>query len=585
MVGRRQELVQRLLYVLTYFIRCSELLETHMLDSAEDEAIVMPGSLITTSLRKGEVEESDYVLVTVHKPSGDYLSQGAHGRQTEAEDSSYPSDNSLQSSTYTDTEVEHGAGDTPKEEDEDEEQEEEEDEEDEDEEDSSESQGSRSSVLQTGHSQGDNAVIRTAEAAEPGELRRESSSPLATETRLETVLRVGSASPREQVCVLDAETKGDLKLIVPSTPTTLTSSSPPTPVTIEGKHSGAEAGMDAGSGNQPTRMLATRPLEIPLEKKPPDKNLAAALPVPVIPGNTVTGPMALTLTDEEEPATKVTFLIGDSMSPESDTESRRRKMEEDIRKHKKHLKDKHPLHQQLLLHQQQQHHQGQHYQHQPQQLQGGADSKTSNTSASEDQTKQTKAAPALQRVSSKMPQWSRNCMDDFDEYFSLENPVETRTIDDLAKRQEASTTDSMHKDLLDPSGVSQPGELGGHSFQGAARSQGLGLCLGSGSGEIGSSRKGDTLLDVQRRCRCGSTDSSDTCCCRGCSAEQDKGLLLSVPVPQDGSSNSKEDQKRKVLPVNDWEIPRNESSDSALGDSESEETEDWQEEVLVPFPG
>lgn len=176
-------------------------------------------------------------------------------------------------------------------------------------------------------------------------------------------------------------------------------------------------------------------------------------------------------------------------------------------------------------------------------------------------------------------------MDDFDEYFSLENPVETRTIDDLAKRQEASTTDSMHKDLLDPSGVSQPGELGGHSFQGAARSQGLGLCLGSGSGEIGSSRKGDTLLDVQRRCRCGSTDSSDTCCCRGCSAEQDKGLLLSVPVPQDGSSNSKEDQKRKVLPVNDWEIPRNESSDSALGDSESEETEDWQEEVLVPFPG
>lgn len=93
------------------------------------------------------------------------------------------------------------------------------------------------------------------------------------------------------------------------------------------------------------------------------------------------------------------------------------------------------------------------------------------------------------------------------------------------------------------------------------------------------------MLDAQRRCRCGSTDSSDTCCCRGCSAEQDKGPLLSVPIPQDGSINSKEDQKRKAVPVNDWEIPRNESSDSALGDSESEETEDWQEEVLVPFPG
>ncbi|XP_056252938.1 folliculin-interacting protein 1 isoform X1 [Seriola aureovittata] len=566
-VGRRQELVQRLLYVLTYFIRCSELLETHMLDSAEDEAIVMPGSLITTSLRKGEVEESDYVLVTVHKPSGDYLSQGAHGRQTEAEDSSYPSDNSLQSSTYTDAEVEHGAGNTPKEEDEDEE----------DEEDSSESQGSRSSVLQTGHSQGTIPIIRTAEAAEPGELRRESSSPLGTEARVETVLRVGSASPREQVCVLDTETKGDLKLIVPSIPTTL-ASSPSPPPTTERKNSWTDAGMDAGMGNQATKVLVPRSLGIPLEKKPPDKNLAATVPVPVIMGNTMTGPMALTLTEEEEPATKVTFLIGDSMSPDSDTESRRRKVDEEI---KKHLKDK--LHPQLLLHQQQQHHQR--YQQQPQQLQRGADSKTSNTSASEDQTKQTKAAPALQRVSSKMPQWSPNCMDVFDEYFSLENPVETRTIDDMAKRQEATTTDSMHKDLLDPSGGPRPGDLGSHSFQGGVRSQGLGLCLGSGRGEVGSSRKGDTLLDVQRRCRCGSTDSSDTCCCRGCSVEQDKGLVLSVLVPQDGSSNSKEDQKRKVVPVNDWEIPRNESSDSALGDSESEETEDWQEEVLVPFPG
>lgn len=543
-----------------------------MLDSAEDEAIVMPGSLITTSLRKGEVEESDYVLVTVHKPSDDYLSQGAHGQQTEAEDSSYRSDNSLQSSTYTDTEVEHGTGDTPKEEDEEEEEEE----------DSSESQGSRSSVLQAEHSQGNNPIIRTTEAAEPRELHRESNSPLAPEARLETVLRVGSASPRERVCVLDTETKSEPKLIGSSMPTTLASSPPSNPVTTERKNSGAEAGMDAETGNQPTTVLTPRPLGIPIEKKPPDKSMASTLPFPV--GNTVTGPMALTLTDEEEP-TKVTFLIGDSMSPESDTESRRRKVEEDFKKHKKHLKDKHPLHQQLLLHQQQQHHQGQHHQQQSQQLQRGTDSKTSNTSKSEDQTKQTKGAPALQRVSSKMPQWSPNCMDDFDEYFSLENPVETRTIDDVAKRQEAITIDSMHRDLLDPSGVSRPSERRSHSFQGAVRSQGLGHFLSLGGGDAGSSRKGDNLLDVHRRCRCGSTDSSDTCCCRGCSAEQDKGLLLSVPIPQDGSSNSKEDQKRKTVPVNDWEIPRNESSDSALGDSESEETEDWQEEVLVPFPG
>lgn len=567
-VGRRQELVQRLLYVLTYFIRCSELLETHMLDSAEDEAIVMPGSLITTSLRKGEVEESDYVLVTVHKPSGDYLSPGAQGQQPETENSSYQSGNSLQSSTYTDTEAEPSTEDAPNEE--------EEDDEDEEDEDSSESQGSRSSVLQMAHGHIHNPIIRTADTAEPGELHRESSSPLATEARVETVLHVGSASPREQVCVLDTETEDNLKFIIPSIPTTFESSPTPGPVPTEGKNSGAEPGMDASIGNQPSRLQALWTLGIPLEKKPPDKTMSAALSVPVIPGKTVTGPMVLTL-KEEEPAPKVTFLIGDSMSPESDTESRRRKVEEDIKKHKKHLKDKHLLHQQLLLHQQQQ---------QAQQLQRGSDSKTSDTSASEDQTKQTKGASALQRVSSKIPQWNPNCLEDFDEYFSLENPVETRTIDDLAKGQDTSTRDSLHKDLLDPSGVPHLVAHGGHSFQITDRSQGLGLCLGSDSGEVGSSREENILLDVERRCRCGSTDLSDTCCCRGCSAEQDDGLLLSVPIPQNvDNSLSKGDQKPKVVSINDWEIPRNESSDSALGDSETEETEDWQEEVLVPFPG
>uniref|UniRef100_A0A3Q3DVC0 Folliculin interacting protein 1 n=1 Tax=Hippocampus comes TaxID=109280 RepID=A0A3Q3DVC0_HIPCM len=303
-VGRRQELVQRLLYVLTYFIRCSELLETHMLDNAEDEAIVMPGSLITTSLRKGEVEESDYVLVTVHKSGGDYL--GPH---------------------------------------------------------------------------------------------RESRSPLTVEARLETVLPVGSCSPRER-------------------------------------------GPDEGSGRDP---VGDPPLGFPPEKKPPDKNTP--------PGTTMSGPMSLIVT--EEPATKVTFLIGDSMSPESDTESRRRKVEEDMNKHRK-------------LH---------HLQPPPPQ-----------------------GPPPFARVSSKLPQWNPDAPDysQFDEYFCPENPVETRTIDDVAKREEAAgTVAGLRKDLLDPSG----------------------------------------------------------------------------------------DQKCKATPLNDWEIPRNESSDSALGDSESEETEDWQEEVIVPFPG
>ncbi|XP_064004799.1 folliculin-interacting protein 2 isoform X2 [Pogoniulus pusillus] len=66
-VGKRKELVQRLLYVLTYFIRCSELQENHLTWSernGEGEQ-VLNGSKITTALEKGEVEESDYVVVTV----------------------------------------------------------------------------------------------------------------------------------------------------------------------------------------------------------------------------------------------------------------------------------------------------------------------------------------------------------------------------------------------------------------------------------------------------------------------------------------------------------------------------------------
>ncbi|NWI14377.1 FNIP2 protein, partial [Crypturellus soui] len=66
-VGKRKELVQRLLYVLTYFIRCSELQENQLTwsEKVEEGEQVLNGSTITTALEKGEVEESDYVVVTV----------------------------------------------------------------------------------------------------------------------------------------------------------------------------------------------------------------------------------------------------------------------------------------------------------------------------------------------------------------------------------------------------------------------------------------------------------------------------------------------------------------------------------------
>ncbi|XP_045080261.1 folliculin-interacting protein 1-like [Coregonus clupeaformis] len=563
-VGRRRELVQRLLYVLTYFIRCSELLETHMLDSAEDEAIVIPGSLITTSLQRGEVEESDYVLVTVHKPSGNYLSQGSEPR----EDSSYRSDsnNSLQSSTYTDTDPEEGDS-------------------------SNNSQGSKRSGLQaqahSSHNTNTNAVpiIHTEDVSEPTPLKE---SPTAcVEAKLETVVRVGSAFPREQACVL-LETKPEAELEV-------------------------KASEKEEMGSLPIKVF--RSSGIPLEKKPPDKTIPVPVPGPFLSNH------------QEEPATKVLFLIGDPQSPGSDTESRRRKLEEDIKKHKKCIKEK------------QRH-------------------------TSPDQTKTNAGGKkTLMRVSSKMPQWNpvseEGCLELFDEYFSDDNPVETRTIDDVVKCLDLSSgTDKTQKELLDPSGVQSSSCCKEQGDQGQKGTGQVGVgggeadvqtrcrgeadvqtrcrgeadvqtrCRGEADVQTRCGREADVQTrcrgeadvqtrcrgeadvqtrcgreaDVQTRCRCGSIDTSKSRSCRSCSAEQDMGILISVTVPE---GDHKGGQQKKGAPLNDCEIPRNESSDSALGDSESEdagqdihrqsdgrtyyredqEPDEWQEEVEIPFPG
>uniref|UniRef100_A0A8C3FFH2 Folliculin interacting protein 2 n=2 Tax=Chrysemys picta bellii TaxID=8478 RepID=A0A8C3FFH2_CHRPI len=66
-VGKHKELVQRILYVLTYFLRCSELQENQLTWNGKvgEEEQLLNGRKITTTLEKGEVEESDYVVVTV----------------------------------------------------------------------------------------------------------------------------------------------------------------------------------------------------------------------------------------------------------------------------------------------------------------------------------------------------------------------------------------------------------------------------------------------------------------------------------------------------------------------------------------
>ncbi|XP_032104444.1 folliculin-interacting protein 2 isoform X2 [Sapajus apella] len=66
-VGKQKDLVQRILYVLTYFLRCSELQENQLTWSGNhgEGDQVLNGSKIMTALEKGEVEESEYVVVTV----------------------------------------------------------------------------------------------------------------------------------------------------------------------------------------------------------------------------------------------------------------------------------------------------------------------------------------------------------------------------------------------------------------------------------------------------------------------------------------------------------------------------------------
>ncbi|KAB0358076.1 hypothetical protein FD754_002232, partial [Muntiacus muntjak] len=66
-LGKQKDLVQRILYVLTYFVRCSELQENQLMWSggpAQGEQM-LHGSSTTTALERGEVEESEYVVVTV----------------------------------------------------------------------------------------------------------------------------------------------------------------------------------------------------------------------------------------------------------------------------------------------------------------------------------------------------------------------------------------------------------------------------------------------------------------------------------------------------------------------------------------
>ncbi|NXT08182.1 FNIP1 protein, partial [Prunella fulvescens] len=458
-VGKRHDLVQRLLYFLTYFIRCSELQETHLLENGEDEAIVMPGTVITTTLEKGEVEESEYVLVTMHKNRGNLL-------PTESEEMRAPNCSCkyckcpislAQNIEGVAQQEREDMQSTPKVE--------------------LESSSDENRTIVPEDSQED-----AVDATQPRP---------CLDTKLETVVCPGSASPEKCVgtepCL---EAAGS----------------------TWGSEGALEPGSQAGGG--------TRTPGIAVEKKPPDKLFMDAFPC-----------------GAAEAQTKVTFLIGDSMSPDSDIELRSQAVVEQIARH-----------------------------HSPPAAEAGvsADQNCEAKQTVEDQNRDCGTAEPFPQVASEHQSWNSNpysaeSMSLFDEYFTDDSSVETQTTDDI------------------------PGQAAAN--------------LLAHNSSLEFSKKLCTKACKPPSEFCKFMDSVRQETYKNCFNEQDQREKISIRVPH----GDRENVEKKVAPGIDWDIPRNESSDSALGDSESEDTghdltrlgsnyyggeqEDWAEEYEIPFPG
>ncbi|NXD28094.1 FNIP1 protein, partial [Spelaeornis formosus] len=458
-VGKRHDLVQRLLYFLTYFIRCSELQETHLLENGEDEAIVMPGTVITTTLEKGEVEESEYVLITMHKNRGNLL-------PTESEETRAPNCSCkyckcpislAQNIEGVAQQEREDMQTTPK--------------------------------VELESSSDENRTIVPEDSQEDAVDVMQPRPCL--DTKLETVVCTGSA--------LSEKCMGTEPCLEPIANTW-------------SSEDVLEPGSQAGG--------VTRTPGIAVEKKPPDK-----LFVDMFPCSTA------------EAQTKVTFLIGDSMSPDSDIELRSQAVVEQIARH-----------------------------HSPPAAEAGlsADQNCEAKQTVEDQNRDCGTAESFPQVASEHQSWNPNpysaeSMSLFDEYFTDDSSVETQTIDDIPGQ--AATNLLAHNSSLE------------------------------------FSKKLYTKACKPSSEFCKFMDSVQQETYKNCFNEQDQREKISIRVPH----GDRENVEKKVAPGIDWDIPRNESSDSALGDSESEDTghdltrlgsnyyggeqEDWAEEYEIPFPG
>lgn len=456
-VGKRQDMVQRLLYFLTYFIRCSELQETHLLENGEDEAIVMPGTVITTTLEKGEIEESEYVLITMHRNKSSLLFKESEETRTPNCNCKYCSHPLLGQNTESVSQQE-----------------------------SEDIQNSSKELLEISD---ECRMISPSDCQEENAVDvKQYRDKLRTclDTKLETVVCTGSA-PVEK-CTLS---KSGLEVAEETWQ--------------------SEELLD--SGNHAGKVLRSTGMVV--EKKPPDKLVTAAFSC-------------------EATQTKVTFLIGDSMSPDSDTELRSQAVVDQITRH--HTKA-------------------------PKEERGAVDQHQEIKQPSKDQSRESDTLNVVSGEPRELPCWNHSdpeSMSLFDEYFN-DDSIETRTIDDITVKTSADSKE--HCCMLEFSKR---------------------LCT--------KNKKQNNEV-----CKCVETVHQDSC--KTCYPQHDQSDTLSILVPH----GEKESSEKKIAVGTEWDIPRNESSDSALGDSESEDTghdmtrqvssyyggeqEDWAEEDDIPFPG
>ncbi|XP_004629496.1 folliculin-interacting protein 1 [Octodon degus] len=453
-VGKRQDMVQRLLYFLTYFIRCSELQETHLLENGEDEAIVMPGTVITTTLEKGEIEESEYVLITMHRNKSSLLFKESEETKAPHCNCKYCSHPLLGQNTENVSQQEKD-----------------------------DIQNNSKALLGIS----DECRMISPDCQEENVVDiKQYKLRTCLDTKLETVVCTGSAP-------VDKHTLSE-------------TGSEPTEETWQGKEL-----LDSDDRTD----QAMRATGTVVGKKPPDK---------IVPG----------VFSCDVSQTKVTFLIGDSMSPDSDTELRSQAVVDQITKHhSKPLKED----------------------------RGAVNMHQEPTHTTEDQPGESDGQNTVSGETPELPCWNHSDLESislFDEYFN-DDSIETRTIDDVPIK--ISTDSKEHCCMLEFSKR---------------------LCT--------KSNKQNNEL-----CKCVETIHQDSC--KNCFPPQDQRGRYSILVPH----GDKESAEKKTAVGTEWDIPRNESSDSALGDSESEDTghdmtrqvssyyggeqEDWAEEDEIPFPG